>query len=74
MIVINNFLIKKFKKYIKIVFNLTLNLEHRENEIEDMKEGFKPKEIDFSDKSDQHYENIDVLINETMSKRERDLA
>ena len=51
-----------------------LNLEHRENEIEDMKEGFKPKEIDFSDKSDQHYENIDVLINETMSKRERDLA
>ena len=50
-----------------------LNLEHRENEIEDMKEGFKPKEIDFSDKSDNNYVNIDVLINETLSKRERDL-
>ena len=69
----DKFIINIPKTLLKSKGTIQHSFKQKQEDIKQMQNGYKPKDIDFSDKSDQNYGNINHLMNQTIADRQKEL-
>ena len=69
----DKFIINVPKTLLKSKGTIQHSFKQKQEDIKQMQNGYKPKDIDFSDKSDQNYGNINHLMNQTIADRQKEL-
>jgi hypothetical protein len=70
---LNKFSINVPKTLLKSKSGIQNTFKQKQDDIKQMQNGYKPKDIDFSDKNDQSYGNIHHLMNQTIADRQKEL-